>query len=67
MGFLKETTGGLSSNRLIFMIGSIWTMATTTLLLFMDVDIPMVIAYFSALQGVWVALKLGQKPMENKK
>jgi hypothetical protein len=67
MGFLTEATGGFSSNRLIFMIGSIWTMTTTTLLIFMKVEIPVVIAYFSAQEAVWVGLKLGQKPMEQKK
>jgi len=67
MGFLRESTGGFSSNRLIFVIGSIWAMALTTYLAFQETDIPVLIAFFSAVEGVWVALKLGQKPMEQKK
>lgn len=66
MGFLKEASGGHSSARLIFIIGSIWTMLITSYLAIKDVDIPVLIAFFTAVEGVWVALKLGQKPMEQK-
>jgi len=67
MGFLRETSGGYSSNRLIFIIGSIWTMAITTFLVTSEVDTTTVIAFFAAVEGVWVGLKLGQKQMEQKK
>jgi hypothetical protein len=66
MGFLKEATGGYSSNRLIFIIGSLWTMAITTFLVTSDVETTTVIAFFAAVEGVWVGLKLGQKQMEQK-
>ena len=66
MSFLREATGGFSSARLIFIIGSIWTMGITTYLAMQDIEIPVLIAFFSAVEGVWVGLKLGQKPMEQK-
>ena len=66
-GFLSTPDGGRSSTRLIFVIGSAWTMGITTYLAIQGVDVPVLIAFFSAIEGVWVGLKLGQKPMENKK
>ena len=63
-GFLKDGDGGFSSTRLIFVIGSVWAMGITTYLATRGVDIPVLIAFFSAVEGVWVGLKLGQKPME---
>jgi hypothetical protein len=67
IGFLSESDGGKSSARLIFVIGSVWTMGVTTYLATKGVDVPVLIAFFSAVEGVWIGLKLGQKPMENKK
>lgn len=67
MGFLREASGGYSSARLIFIIGSIWAMAITSYLAVSDTDVPVLIAFFTAIEGVWIALKLGQKPMEQKK
>jgi hypothetical protein len=66
MGFLKEASGGYSSARLIFIIGSVWTMGITSYLAASDVEVPVLIAFFTAVEGVWIALKLGQKPMEQK-
>ena len=67
MGFLREATGGFSSNRLIFIIGSLWTMLLCTyLVIFTDITPGALVATFSAMEGVWVGLKLGQKPMEQK-
>ena len=65
--FLKEKNGQSSSTRLIFFIGAFWTMSLTTYLTFKGNQIGELIAFFSALMGVFVALKLGQKPMEDKK
>lgn len=65
MGFLKEASGGYSSARLIFIIGSAWSMAMTSYLAVQGTDVPTLIAFFTAVEAVWVALKLGQKPMEN--
>lgn len=67
MGFLREASGGYSSARLIFIIGSIWAMTITSYLAVSDTDVPVLIAFFTAIEGVWIALKLGQKPMEQKK
>jgi hypothetical protein len=65
LGFLREVGGGYSSTRLIFVIGSIWAMGLTTYMAIKEASVPSLIALFSALEGVWVGLKLGQKPMEN--
>jgi len=66
MGYLQETNGSDSSARLIFVIGSIWNMVLCSYLAFTGVDIPLLIALFSAIEGVLIGLKLGQKPMEQK-
>ncbi len=66
-GYLREADGRLSSSRLIFVIGSIWNMALCTYLVFHGIEAGALVATFSALQGVFVGLKLGQKPMESKK
>jgi len=67
-GFLREGENkGFSSTRLIFVIGSAWTMGITTYLATQGIEVPVLIAFFSAVEGVWVGLKLGQKPMEGKK
>ena len=65
--YLKDTKGNDSSNRLIFVIGSIWVMAMTTYLAFKGTDVPILIAFYSGIQAVLIGLKLGQKPMEEKK
>ena len=66
-GFFKEEGGSFSSARLIFAIGSVWTMALCSYLAFNGAEPGALVATFSALQGVFVGLKLGQKPMEAKK
>ena len=68
IGFLKGADGGYSSTRLIFVIGSIWNMGLCSyLVIFGDIGAGALVATFSAIEGVWVGLKLGQKPMEEKK
>ena len=69
MSYVKENNGKNSSVRGIFIIGSFWNMAMVSMLAFWGegVDVPSLIAFQSAVQGVLVGLKLGQKPMENKK
>lgn len=65
MSYLKDEKGNLSSNRLIFVIGSFWNMAMVTGLAYTsNVSVAELIAFFSAIEGVLVGLKLGQKPME---
>lgn len=67
VGFLKGADGGYSSTRLIFVIGSLWNMGLCSyLVIFGDIGAGALVATFSAIEGVWVGLKLGQKPMENK-
>ena len=66
MRFFTDESGGQSSTRLIFVIGSVWTMGVTTFLATQGVEIPVLIAFFSAVEGIWVGLKLGQKPIEKK-
>jgi hypothetical protein len=65
--FFKEANGDDSSSRLIFIVGSIWNMAMSSYMIIKVIDIPVVIAFFTAVEAVFVALKLGQKPMESKK
>jgi hypothetical protein len=65
-GFLKEEGGGYSSARLVFVIGSVWIMALCSYMAIKGADIPGLIALYSAIQGVLIGLKLGQKPMEEK-
>ena len=68
MGFLKEDNGVSSTTRLIFAIGSIWTMLLCTYFaVFADITPTALVIMFSAMETVWVGLKLGQKPMEQKK
>ena len=68
MGFLTEANGRDSSARLIFVIGSIWTMMLVTYFaIFTDTTPTTLIIVFSSTEAVWVGLKLGQKPMEQKK
>jgi hypothetical protein len=67
LGFLKEEDGTFSSTRLVFVIGSVWNMTLCSYLVFDGIEAGALVATFSALQGVFVGLKLGQKPMENKK
>lgn len=62
--FLKEKNGSDSSARLIFTIGSIWNMLLTTYLVLKNIDVPIILAYFTGVEAVLIGLKLGQKPME---
>jgi len=67
VGFLKGTEGGkASSTRLIFVIGSVWNMLLCSYLVFDGIEAGALVATFSAIEGVFVGLKLGQKPMEGK-
>jgi len=67
-GFLQADNGNFSSARLMFVIGLFYDMVFTALGAFVLKWTPgEIIAVFSAISGVFVALKLGQKPMENAK
>lgn len=65
-GFLEEKEGVKSSARLIFVSGSYWNMALCTFLAITGAEPTMIIAVFSAIEGVLIGIKLGQKNMENK-
>ena len=69
--FWDEAPGIRSANRLIFIIGSIWNFAIITFLAIKllpeaKISVGDLIALFSAIQGILVGLKLGQKAMEPK-
>jgi len=66
IGIFQESNGSFSATRVIFFVGMIWAMLFTSLMYFFGYDVSptQVIAVFTALSGVFIALKLGQKPME---
>ena len=67
VGLFEEKQGHKSATRLIFVIGSFWAMAMTSLLaIHSNVGVAELIAFYTAIQGVLVGLKLGQKPLETK-
>ena len=64
MTFFNEE-GKNSSTRLIFVIGSFWAMAITTYLaVSQQVAPPVLLAFYSGVQGTLIGLKLGQKQQE---
>jgi hypothetical protein len=65
LGFLNENNGQRSMTRVVFLVGSVWAMALTTFLAVTGTEPGILIAVFGSLQGTYVGLKLGQKPMEN--
>jgi len=67
MSILTEDNGQRSITRVIFLLGSLWAMALTTYLALSGTEPGILIAVFGSLQGTYVGLKLGQKPMEQKK
>ena len=67
MGFLSESTGVSSAARLIFVIGSVWTMLLCSFFAIKGIEPVTLVIVFSSMEAVWIGLKLGQKPMEQKK
>ena len=66
MKFFEEPTGK-SITRVMFVIGILWAMLVTTVLTFsMDWSAGEFIAVFTATSGIFIGLKLGQKPMEKR-
>ncbi|GAI81609.1 unnamed protein product, partial [marine sediment metagenome] len=64
MKFFEEPTGK-SITRVMFVVGVSWSMAITTLLtISMGWSAGEFIAVFTATSGIFIGLKLGQKPME---
>ncbi len=66
IGFLEESEGKRSSARLIFVFGSFWNMLLCSYLTLKQTEPGVVIAVFSAIEGVLLGIKLGQKQMEKK-
>jgi len=66
IGFLEVAEGEKSSARLIFVIGSFWNMLLCSFLAYTETEPATVIAVFSAIEGVLLGIKLGQKQMEIK-
>lgn len=67
MDYLKENNGQHSSTRLMFVIGMIWAMATSSLFTYLfKWSAAEFILVFTTISGTFIGLKLGQKPMENK-
>ena len=66
MKSLSEDSGKKSMTRVVFLIGSIWAMVLTSYLAVTGTEPGILIAVFGSLQGTYVGLKLGQKPMEAK-
>ena len=66
IGFFQDGTGAKSANRLIFVIGSIFTMGMCIYFAATGNSPAMVLAYLAGSQGSFTAMKLGQKSMETK-
>ena len=63
--YLQSAAGNNSSTRLMFVVGLCWSILFTTVGAFMLKWNPgECIAVFTSTSAVFVALKLGQKPME---
>ena len=67
MNFFQDEHGNFSSVRLIFLLATFWNMAITTYLIFGPGVVLEAISFFSAIEGILLGLKLGQKPMEKPK
>lgn len=64
MKYFEEPTGK-SITRVMFVIGVVWSMLVTTILtISMDWSAGEFIAVFTATSGIFIGLKLAQKPME---
>jgi len=64
--FFKENNGQSSSTRLIVFVGIIYAMIFTALYTFVGIKpgTGEVIALFTAMTGIFIAMKVGQKSME---
>lgn len=67
IGFFQDPTGDFSIMRLTFAVGMAWAMGLTTYMAIIGQEIPLLIALFSALAGVFTGLKLIQNQQEKDK
>jgi len=66
-GFFQDDNGNFSIMRVVFAVLIAHSIAASWYVLVSLQDYAGAIAIFSALSGVAITLKLGQKPMERKK
>ena len=67
IGFFQEAPNDNSITRLVFFIGCIWAMSISTVFIFTHtVSVGEVVALISGNIAPFLAMKLIQKPMENK-
>lgn len=65
--FLQSDNGNFSSARLMFVTGLAYDMVITALGLFtLGWTMGEGLAFFTGISGVFIGLKLGQKPMEER-
>lgn len=67
--FNEAGTGRPSSTRWMFIVGILYAMGFTAAYTFISrpfPDVGSIIALFTGMSGIFVGLKLGQKPMEEK-
>ena len=65
--FLQSDNGANSSTRLMFVIGIIWAIVYTSVFsFFAKLGVGEIVALFGGISGPFFALKLIQKPMEEK-
>ena len=67
IGFFQDPTGDFSIMRLTFFLGMLWAMGLTTGMAISGQSIPLLIALFTALAGVFTGLKLIQNQQEKDK
>lgn len=65
LGFFKESDGSPSSQRLIYILGSLYAMAMGAWVFAVSKDFTALIAVVTSVSGVFCAGKLIQKQMEN--
>jgi hypothetical protein len=67
IGYLETAPGNKSVTRLIFLLGIVWAIAFTTVFAILTkLGVGEIVALFGGLSGPFFALKLIQKPMEEK-
>jgi hypothetical protein len=65
--FLESGPGNKSATRLMFVLGLCWAIAFTTVFSFLTkLSVGEIVALFGGISGPFFALKLIQKPMEQK-
>ena len=66
MSFFEESPGSLSSNRLIFIVGSFYSMLMGAWIFYETKDFASSLAFVTSVSGVYAGSKLIQKNTESK-